>query len=156
MGLMGYVPPARLLQGLTVRQARAFCAPSVGASYAGRSVRSNRLDEGARCAVCGRPATNAHHEPPVGMGGGRARLALNGVAMRPALIALCGSGTTGCHGKVHSGALRLEWAFDSDEEEELWWRGWFAPEVYEAGAAGLGRWEVRDRAGNLLKTIRRD
>lgn len=51
------------------------------------------------CEVCGMfPATNLHHRKPRGMGGSR-----DGGVNSPAnLLAICGSGTTGCHGKIES------------------------------------------------------
>ena len=47
---------------------------------------------GGRCEVCGvRPASNWHHRRPRSAGGGWS--AENGMA-------LCGSGSTGCHGEI--------------------------------------------------------
>lgn len=143
-----YVPPMSLLRGLSVREASCFGMPNLGAHYEGRSVRSNRLDDDARCAVCGRPATNAHHVPPVGMGARNAKFELHGHVLRPALIALCGSGTTGCHGEVHSGRILVEWEWCAEEYEVAWWQGLLlemfgpaSPRLYE-----FGRWtfEWRD------------
>ena len=61
------------------------------------------------CVVCGRYKANKHHEPPKGTGGKR--------AWEGALISLCGSGVTGCHGLRHAGKLEL--AFD-DEKGWMW------------------------------------
>lgn len=147
-----YVPDHSLLRGLPLRAAEKFGKPCVGAHYAGRGVRANRLDADARCAVCGATATNSHHEPPVGMGGRNARFTLHGTELRPALIALCGSGTTGCHGMVHGGLLRIEWEWDDDRHAAAWWRGdllGMGDGLYEMGA-----WAVYGRGG-LIKTIRR-
>ena len=65
---------------------------------------------GTCCIVCGRYGTNRHHEPPKGLGGER--------AWHGSLLALCGSGTTGCHGLRHAGRLKLEW-----RNERWMWRG---------------------------------
>lgn len=51
---------------------------------------------GGICEICqGAPATNIHHRQPRGMGGTRRNI------HTPAwLLHLCGSGTTGCHGRI--------------------------------------------------------
>lgn len=49
---------------------------------------------GQECAACGRPASNAHHIMPRGSPFFGDDVAAN-------LLALCGSGTTGCHGLYH-------------------------------------------------------
>ena len=53
------------------------------------------------CIVCGKWGVNVHHEPPKGLGGEK--------SWDGSLLALCGSGTTGCHGLRHAGRLKLEW-----------------------------------------------
>ena len=153
---MSYVPPASLLRGLSVDAAQKFGMPSIGAHYEGRGVRTNRLDEGARGAFCRRPATNAHHVPNVGMGGRNKGFALHGYELRPALIALCGSGTTGCHGECHSGLMRIEWVWDSDEYAEAWWSGEL---LREYGAASpmlyeFGGWEIARLGIGTVRRIR--
>lgn len=45
------------------------------------------------CAACGNPASNAHH---------LVSLAQRGCDTAANLVSLCGSGTSGCHGKVHA------------------------------------------------------
>jgi len=63
------------------------------------------------CVVCGRFGANTHHEPPKGLTGKR--------HWKGALVSLCGSGVTGCHGLRH--ANRLQLAFD---DQIGWiWRG---------------------------------
>lgn len=54
------------------------------------------------CVVCGRPATNLHHEPPKGLG------VIGKKGIEPPVLSLCGSGTTGCHGMRHAGILKLK------------------------------------------------
>lgn len=69
------------------------------------------------CIVCGRyrgfktPKGGAHHEPPKGTGGAK--------AWKGALLSLCGSGTTGCHGLRTAGKLELQF----DDEAGWMWRG---------------------------------
>lgn len=153
---MSYVPPASLLRGLSVSTAQKFGMPNIGAHYIGGGVRSTRLDEDALCAFCRRPAANAHHVPNVGMGGRNKGFTLHGHWLRPALIALCGSGTTGCHGECHGGLMRIEWAWDSDEYAEAWWSGELLyrygpanPKLYE-----LGGWEITRLGIGTVKRIR--
>lgn len=54
------------------------------------------------CAVCGAPANNLHHVVFKGMGGTKREDEIP-------LVKLCGSGTTGCHGKVHQHLIHLHW-----------------------------------------------
>lgn len=80
-----------------------------------------------RCAVCGRYASNLHHVVQKGMGG-----VSRDVERRIPKVALCGSGTTGCHGLVHERRLHLNWCdgmggwvwWQSPEpmDDELAWR----------------------------------
>lgn len=150
-----YIPPASLLRGLSVSTAQKFGMPNAGAHYEGRGVRSNRLDEGARCAFCRRPATNAHHVPAVGMGARNASFPLHGYELRPALIALCGSGTTGCHGECHSGVMRVEWVWDANEYAEAWWTGELLRELGPASPFlyDYGHWRL-ERSGQIVRRIR--
>jgi hypothetical protein len=62
---------------------------------------------GGRCEVCGNPVAGVlgfslHHRHPRRMGGSR-RPELNSPAN---LILLCGSGTTGCHGRIEANRER--------------------------------------------------
>lgn len=98
--------------------------PNVGCYYAGGSLRGNRVKEGACCVVCGEPLPNSHHEPPIGSCGVETLRTKYGIfVLTPALIALCGSGTTGCHGARHEGKLKIEWVWDSEEGREAWFSG---------------------------------
>jgi hypothetical protein len=56
------------------------------------------------CEVCGQArATNVHHRMPRGMGG------TNRPIESPAwLLHVCGSGTTGCHGRIESDRTRAQ------------------------------------------------
>lgn len=72
---------------------------------------------GGCCIVCGRyrgyksHVGGAHHEPPKGTGGEK--------AWKGALLSLCGSGTTGCHGLRHAGKLEFQY----DDQSGWMWRG---------------------------------
>lgn len=141
-----YGPPPRNGMGM----------PHLGARYTG--LRAYELEEGAACAVCGRPATNAHHVPPKGMGGGSAlhlhRTGWGQFTMKPALVALCGSGTTGCHGDVHAGRVRIEWAWDDPDDKERWDSGYLLAHSYEPNGPelyGLGHWEIDTEGGRYAR-----
>lgn len=65
---------------------------------------------GRPCRLCGAPATNLHHIVPRSQGGDD---------VEANLVEVCGSGTTGCHGRIEArdadarSALRAQ--FSSDE-----------------------------------------
>ena len=68
------------------------------------------------CRRCGRLGNNVHHRITKGMGGNKS-LRVNGLA---ALVTLCGSGTTGCHGWVTEHpeeAYRLGWSIRRSEPD---------------------------------------
>lgn len=56
------------------------------------------------CIVCGKPATNKHHVIERSDGG-----YVNGKPIQKPMVTLCGSGTTGCHGRVHDGKLHIDY-----------------------------------------------
>ncbi|WP_304598274.1 hypothetical protein [Adlercreutzia caecimuris] len=155
---MTYAPPSALLRGLSLERAECYGKPHIGAFYAGAGVRSNRLEQGAWCAVCGRPATNAHHCPPVGTCGFLTLpTAAGDIRLRPALFALCGSGTTGCHNGFHGGSrYRARWAWNSDALARDWWEGrilmWAQP--HDRQLYALGHWEIEDRLSGRKIEIR--
>lgn len=119
--------------------------PHIRCHYAGKSVNSNRLDPEAMCVCCGRPAHGSHHFPPKGTCPIRHR---EGMVLRPALFAVCGSGTTGCHGGWHGGArYTAYWKWDSPEYENQWRDGTLlrrygehSPELYLYGC-----WVIVDK-----------
>ena len=140
---MSYTPPAALLHGVPRNVAECYGKPHFLCSYYGNGVNDTRLFDGATCMCCGRPATNAHHWPPKGR---CATFTLDGVKLRPALLAVCGSGTTGCHDGWHGGArFKALWKWDCDDAARSWWEEGFCglaphdPMLYR-----FGRWEVYD------------
>ena len=56
------------------------------------------------CSICGRVATNEHHLRQKGMGG----LGKKSKPEQHETVTLCGSGTTGCHGYVHSHDISVQ------------------------------------------------
>lgn len=134
-----------VLRGMPYQKAKCFGMPHHDAFYTSGDRHS--LQAGARCLACGRPAESAHHEPQKGTGGQTwtLRTSKGAFVLRPALIALCGSGTTGCHGKRHAGLLRIEWFWD----DPAWEEAWFSGEVLSMGIEphspellGYGHWEL--------------
>ena len=72
--------------------------------------------------------------------------------LRSPLFALCGSGTTGCHGRFHGAGLKAEWRWRHPVYEEAWWTGQLL-EVYEPHDPGLyeyGYWAIVDKDGNEI------
>ena len=139
---MSFIPQSKQLHGLSIETATLYGMPHLGAYYARDDTDSNRLRHWSVCACCGAKATNSHHEPPKGKGSNFLLIGEWGqFVLKPALIALCGSGTTGCHGMRHSGLLRIRWHWLTDENEEKWWSGyWLAhgykpndPKLFELG-----------------------
>lgn len=136
---------AAKLHGISLTEAETMGKPHIGAEYKGGSgyVRTSDV-----CAICGRPATNVHHI-------GR-RLTFTFVPndkrafiMRSALIALCGSGTTGCHGAVHAGRIKIRWKWDSEEASDKWWSGEL---IHECGQHSeklyeYGCWQIETPEG---------
>lgn len=136
--------------------------PHIGCRYTRDDVTATAFDDTyVPCAACGAKATNRHHEPPRGRhsaqdpetGRRRPGSALMSTewgrfVLKPALIALCGSGTTGCHAARHNHDIEIEWRFDTPEDEELWASGWLlahgmAP--HSERLYGHGCWHFHDK-----------
>ena len=105
------------LHGWSYDKASLMGLPNIGAKYV--TARRYKLTTDT-CAVCGARATNVHHIVPKRNG---YTFALHNHELRSPLIALCGSGTTGCHGLFHSGKLKAVWEWNSEEYERQWWSG---------------------------------
>ena len=113
---------ARKLHGLSIDRAECYGKPHINAFYTGNGLRAYKRDDVALCPLCGRPATNTHHQPDRFFF--RFMLKDGGyIALRPALMAVCGSGTTGCHGDIEAFRTNVRWRWDSDEYESAWWDG---------------------------------
>ena len=153
---MSFVPDARQLKGLSYPVASLYGMPHLGAHYTADDVNRYEVEDGAFCALCGRPYPNAHHEPPKGKGRNfLLSTPMGRFVLKPALIALCGSGTTGCHGDRHNGKLGIRWEWDSDENAGKWWDGYWLSRFYtphDSRLFELGRyvfekegreWEIR-------------
>ena len=147
---------AKRLHGFTVEDAQAYGMPHVGAHYTADDVNRYERDDDA-CFICGKPATNTHHHPSKGRATSFTLETPKGrFVSKPALFAVCGSGTTGCHGLIHAGKVKLKWEWDRPEYQEAWFAGELqshgafenSPELYR-----YGRWKVGD--GTTWAEIRR-
>ena len=127
---------------LTVSRQRAalYGMPHIGCEYVGSRYRMTQ----DYCAVCGMRATNCHHIVPRGLGETiRLETPKGTWEMRSPLIALCGTGTTGCHGRFHAGLLKARWVWDGDYED-AWWDGSLLAEIepHDPLLYAYGRWEI--------------
>ena len=124
--------PREQLRGMSYEKAKLYGMPHIGCKYRTRNEMSATVFHGTphRCACCGKTGCShsRHHEPPKANGWFRLETPNGTFTLRPALIVLCGSGTTGCHGDRHSGRLRIRWEWDSEDEERKWWDGTFLSE----------------------------
>ena len=145
---MSFVPKMEQLCGLSYEVAECYGKPHIGAHYAGGGVRSHKKDDFACCAICGRPVGSVHHNPPLSKGHMfLLRTKWGQFVHKPALIALCGSGTTGCHDGFHGGArYRAHWVWDCDEYAEMWWSGEFLKSMrpHDPRLYKYGRWVIHD------------
>lgn len=145
------------LAGHTMDVAERYGKPHVGAYYKSASVKSHTLaDDYVPCACCGMPATNVHHDPPLRYGHefpfwSDARR--DWIYLKPALFALCGSGTTGCHDGFHGGArYTIKWVWDYEDAFDDWWGGKLL-EILEPHSPGLyqfGHWEIQDKKTGMV------
>lgn len=137
---MKYEPSREQLRGVSYEKAKLYGMPHIGCRYKRDDINATAfIDETRRCAGCGR--TNGrhdrHHEPPRSNGSFLLITPMGRFVLKPALIDLCGSGTTGCHGERHNGKLKISWEWDTPEYEEQWWNGYFLSRPYHEPH---GRW----------------
>lgn len=123
---MTFIPESSQLRGLSFDTASLFGMPHIGCKYTAENIAATAWSgERRRCACCGR--TNGyhsrHHEPPRSKGSFLLSTPKGKFVLLPALIDLCGTGTTGCHGDRHARKLIIRWRWDTDEYAEMWWSG---------------------------------
>ncbi len=93
---------AGLLRGWPKERAELYGKPHLGARYTHDTAYEPTQ---ARCAVCGRRASNCHHVARRSWGKTFRLVTPNGVwELRSPLFALCGSGTTGSTGSSTTAA----------------------------------------------------
>lgn len=135
--------PSKLLHGVSREKAECYGKPHIMARYTGSSLKSYRHEEGL-CPLChAAPITNTHHQPQRDPFHFRTEWGTR--ELRPALFGICGSGTTGCHGLIEANVLRVEWRWDSEEYERMWWDGKFLTwEPHSDALYALGCWAFED------------
>ena len=151
---MSYVPPSFLLHGVPYPVAECYGKPHFLCDYRSENVRDTRLSEDARCMCCGKPATNAHHWPPRRTA---PTFGIYGHKLKPALFAVCGTGTTGCHDGWHGGArYRALWRWDSEDMAREWWEGELIATIgpHSMALYGLGYWEIYDMVDGKIRKVR--
>ena len=146
-----WTPHTAQLHGFAYPAAECYGKPHFLCSYDGKRVSDTRLFQDATCMCCGKRATNAHHWPPKK----HPHFTLHNIQLRPALFALCGSGTTGCHDGWHGGArFKALWKWDSDNYAKEWWEGNMLAsfEPHDNALYDFGCWECYDlRDGRIWK-----
>jgi hypothetical protein len=123
---MSYVPDASQLRGWSYEKASLCGMPHIGCKYKREDIAATAWQgDHRRCAFCGRTtgSHDRHHEPPRSNGAFLMFTPRGRFVLLPALIDLCGSGTTGCHGDRHNGRLKIRWEWDTDEDARKWWDG---------------------------------
>lgn len=147
---MGLILKSSQLGGMPLERAELYGKPHLGCRYTSGD-RYEALQP--VCAVCGRRAGSCHHVARRSWGKAFRLETENGTwDLRSPLFALCGSGTTGCHGRFHTAGLRAEWRWRSDEYGEAWWRGELLRDYgpHHPGLYGYGCWVVTDGAGHEM------
>lgn len=152
-------PTARQLHGWSLDDAECMGKPGFGAQYTSKSGLARYARTAMCCTICGREAISTHHQPY------RQTFEMvtpNGIwTLRPALIALCGTGTMGCHGDVEHNRIRIRWKWFTEEAETRWWNGEllaeYGPESVQLYRYGC--WDIELEDGTHLerrKTWRRE
>lgn len=148
------------LRGRSKDEAERYGKPSIGAHYLSETdAHKYTREPGARCAVCGHLATEAHHWPPLGRsakGIWTLRTPKGFFPLKPALFALCRYH----HVMFHANALKANWVWNSDDDERAWWDGSILSEV-NAGSKelyGFGHWEFifKDGSGFTYGEVNED
>lgn len=144
-------PTARQLQGMPYDYAECYGKPHVNAEYVRDDVGAYR--HFGSCFVCGKQSANAHHVPPKGVSRTFNLITKRGVfVLKPALFSLCGSGTTGCHGKFHAKKLIPKWIWRDEKSRESWWDGELLKDTmpHDPALFAFGFWQVRDDSGRVV------
>lgn len=110
------------LQGLSKEKAELFGKPHIGAHYTADDVTKYAHDFES-CPICGNRVASVHHVASRGLRSFALKTPLGIHILKPALFALCGTGTTGCHGKFHDKKLQAAWVWKEQRFEDAWWNG---------------------------------
>lgn len=142
--------------GLSRERAELYGKPHIGATYTSGGRYRHTADW---CPICGRPAGSVHHiarkswavEVPLVTDKGAWTL-------RSPLVTLCGTGTIGCHGRMHDGGLVMSWEWYRPSYEDLWWDGSLLAEhgPHSPALYRYGCWVILDTDTHSELRIRRD
>lgn len=140
------------LHGFSREDAECFGKPHLGAQYTGPDSLTKYARTGQHCIVCGRTPISTHHQPYRQT---FTLVAANGVEwkLRPALFAVCGTGTTGCHGAIEHNRVKIRWEWDSLEAAAKWWSGELL-EAYGPHSVQLykfGCWAITREDGTVFR-----
>ena len=141
------------LCGWSYEKAMTMGLPHAGARYTGKTPKCYTATSQC-CAVCGKRAGSVHHVVPRRNGLVFTFDTPNGsYDLKSPLFALCGSGTTGCHGLFHDGTLKARWIWEPSFS--LAWESGALLKTYGAHSPKLyrfGHWEVT-RDGEVIAEI---
>ena len=134
---------AAQLHGWSYDKAMLMGLPHIGALYTGKR---NYKAKTGRCEICGDTAGSVHHIVPVRAGREFYFVTDCGTFnLRSPLITLCGTGSTGCHGKFHDGTLKAEWRWIDHDARLKWESGEYLAEYGEHSNAlyKFGWWQIK-------------
>lgn len=143
--------PRILLGGLSVERADLYGKPHIGAWSKG--LRYGRSQEW--CPICGAPATNCHHI--AGRGGLTVTVSGKPVRLLSPLMAVCGSGTTGCHGRIHERRVIVSWVWEDPAMQLAWFQGRLLEELrpHDPRLYAYGWWAIEDKDAHVVREVRR-
>lgn len=119
---------ANRLRGRSKEEAERYGKPNINARYITSDPHRYTKEPETLCIICGRPATDAHHWPPLGRSAGgvwNLRTPMGAYELRPSLMALCRRH----HEMMHAGEISANWVWDSEQAEAAWWAGAILQEV---------------------------
>lgn len=164
--------------------AKLMGLPHIGSAYVAGWARKRRRYERTSeiCEVCGQARSEStHHIVAVGMGGrqsasvievedafcaevdksavqfpGFVESKMGKFEVYTPLIAVCGDGTQGCHGKFEAGLLKVEWQWHDKLCADLWESGWILSHGYEPNSSDLfefGSYRIFER-GEVVREVK--
>lgn len=168
---------------ITITGTDLYGLPHLGAEYVtGWSHgRRNYRRIAEVCCLCDRQrSTNTHHVVGFGLGGHQDNTVIvvdtkfceeydrvpylldtkiGSFVLYTPLFAVCGSGTTGCHGKLEDGVGDhiVEWVWYDEVCKELWEKGWMLSHGYAPHDERLfefGYYRIKDPDGNIVQVIK--
>lgn len=128
--------------GRPIAECERYGKPHIHAHYTAKdNTHRYGRDDGALCVICGKPATETHHWPPLGAshcGMWTMKTPKGAFLLKPALFALCRKH----HEQFHAHVLMADWVWNDEAAAEEWWSGKLLTHVrpHDAGLYAYGRW----------------